>query len=158
MPTGMSALAVSVATWADHWLNRLVMFTLLGSDVVIGLVWVLSPAKDFGSPVYDTAKTWFSLDAYGVALLLSVAVALAAFVIAGRSWISGWVAGPLIGGQWMFWSLLFAQGARHGGSSLTASVFALTIAVLHCLAGLGIAGSVYLPDHRPRRRATDPRR
>ncbi len=154
----LCVFTMRLTAWASHWLNRLVMATLLLADVVIGLIWVGSPARAFSSPVFDTAKSLFSIDAYGIALLLSVAVALTAFVTAGRSWISGWLAGPLIGGQWMFWSLLFAQGAiGRAGGSLTASTFALTFAVLHCLAGLGIAGSVYLPNQRPRRRTTDPR-
>lgn len=159
MSSRLNNVAVRVAAWADHWLIPFVVGVLLISDFAVGLILVVSPPPSFSSPVYDTAKRLFSLDAYGLMLMLSVLIASAAFATAGRSWITGWLTGPLIAGQWVFWSVLFATGA-HGrvGGSLIPSVFALTLASLHLLAGLGIAVSSSLPGHRPSRRATDPRR
>jgi hypothetical protein len=159
MVSRMQALSLLIAAWADRWLIPAVMSVLLLSDFVIGLIWVISPTESFSSPVFDAAKKLFSLDAYGIMMMLSVVICAVGFATVGRSWITGWLSGPLIAGQWMFWSLLFIQGAigRVGGS-LTLAVFAMTAALLHCLVGLGIASSIYLPEHRPHRRSTDPRR
>lgn len=153
------SLQAHVAAWADRRLIPVALATLLAMDAACGLIWIVSPPTSFASPVFDTAKGLLSIDAYGLAMLFAVFAAVAGFAVMGRCWITGWLAGPVIAGQWVFWCVLFTAGAMHRpGASFMAAVFAAAAAVLHLLAGLAVAAGITLGDRRPQRRRTDPKR
>lgn len=144
-----------LANFANHWLIPVVMASLLIADFIVGIIWVASPANSFSSPVYDKAQALWSMDAYGAVMIVSALLAAVATTMLGRSWLTGWVCGPLLGGQWLFWSILFTAGALgRPGATFVLAVFASLAAILHCLAGLGLA----VHPQRPQRRATDPGR
>lgn len=147
-----------VSAWADRWLIPFVMATLLLADAAIGAVWIIEPASALRSPVYAPAKQVMSMDAYGAVMLLTVLVVIVGFCLIGRSFIVGWLAGPLLGGQWFFWTVMFAAGAynSHGTAPYVGAIFAAVLVVFHCLGGLAV--SIPSPGRRPTRRATDPKR
>lgn len=148
-------LQARLAAFANHWLIPVVMGTLLLADVTIGAIWIVSPEVAFSSPAYDKAQQLLNMDAYGAVMIVSSLLAGVAALMLGRSWLTGWVCGPLLGGQWLFWTILFVAGVRHRpGATMVAAVFAALAFVLHCLAGLGLA----VHPHRPQRRRTDPGR
>lgn len=151
----MRLITGRLALWADRWLIPFVMFTLLATDVAVGLIWILSGPTAFASPAYDEAQRIVPMSTYGALFIMNALVAVVGFAMMGRCWITGWLSGPLLGGQWFFWSILFALGTLgRTGSSFIGTVLALCMTVLHCLAGLAVATNL---NHHPRRRATDPR-
>lgn len=148
-------IQMRLANFANHWLIPVVMASLLIADFVVGLIWALSPSSAFSSPSYDKAQALWSMDAYGAVMMVSALFAAVSALMLGRSWLTGWVCGPLLGGQWAFWAILFTTGTLgRPGATLVSAVFATLACVLHCLAGLGLA----VHPVRPQRRSTDPAR
>lgn len=144
-----------LAAFANHWLIPVVMATLLIADFIVGFIWVASPTSSFSSPSYDKAQALLSMDAYGAVMMLASLFASVAALMLGRSWLTGWVCGPFLGGQWAFWAILFTTGTLgRPGATLVSAVFATLAFILHCLAGLGLA----VHPVRPQRRSTDPAR
>lgn len=129
-----------LAVWADRKLLPAVVSLLLLADLLIGANWLLSPDSSLTSPIYDTAKRIMPMHEHGQLFIALAVVASAVTVYRGRSWLTGFLVGPVLACLHVFWAVLFTLVplGRPGASYLAAIVFGLVLLPLHLLAGVAL--------------------
>lgn len=138
-PAERASTQARLAAWATRWLLPFVITVLLATDLVMGLVWTLSPASALTAPAYAVAKDVLSMDAHGALMIGASALATLSCFALGRAWVTGWLVGPLCGGLWLWWTVLFALAPiGRTGASYAGAVFSLALAALHLLSGLAV--------------------
>lgn len=138
-----------LAEWADLRFLRAVTTILLLTDAAVGLVWLLTSPARLTSPAYSVAKHLAPMTTWGALFTCAAAATAAVLLARGASWMAGYLLGPLTGGLWVGWTILFGLAPLGSpDASYVGLVFAASLACLHLLAGLVVAHRPGAPEGR----------
>lgn len=132
-------LQARLAAWAYRWLLPIIVTVLIVLDFAQGINWATASVSDLAAqPAYAPAQRILSMDAYGAILVGAASLAALSCFALGRAWVTGWLVGPLLGGIWAWWTILYVAAAQGEGATYAGAIYALGLATLHLLAGLAV--------------------